>query len=172
VRCGTGRKVREGEEALGVEFCSMFEPHLTNWRVQYERMRRGFERLNQPYRSAVEYQDDLQHFLQDSWHLKDWIKNDTGSGIDKQLIEREVQGYPALMVAADLATACKHLNHDKKSWADAYATRKDLTVHLGQDRGIDVVYYITARDGQTTEQPLISDVVAAWDDLLRKLGLI
>jgi hypothetical protein len=54
--------------------CGIFEPHLPNWRTQYDRMMRRFERLNQPYRSSVEYADDLQNLLQDSWHMKDWLR--------------------------------------------------------------------------------------------------
>lgn len=151
----------------------MFEPSLTNWRAQYDRMMRGFERLNRPYASYVEYEDDLRHFLQDSWHLKDWIKNDPGSGIDKRRIESEVEDSPPLKMAGDLATACKHFNHDKRDPTGAYVTGNDVTVHLLQDRGIDVVNRITTRDGQThTAQQLIGSIVAAWDVLLRKLGLI
>lgn len=68
-------------------------------------MMRGFSRLNQPYRSSVEYEDDLQHFLQDCWHLKDWIRNDRGIGIGER-IESEVARHESLMVVADLANAC------------------------------------------------------------------
>jgi hypothetical protein len=150
----------------------MFEPRLINWRIQYERMMRGFERLNQPYQSSVEYQDDLQHFLQDSWHLKDWIKNDPGSGIGAP-IEKQAEGYPSLMIAADLANACKHFNHDKRDRTGAYATRNDVTIYVGQNRGIEVVYYITLGDGRViTAEQLIQDIISAWDELLRKLGLI
>jgi hypothetical protein len=150
----------------------MFEPRLTNWQTQYDRMMRGFARLTQPYRSSVDYGDDLQHFLQDSWHLKDWIANDPGSGIGER-IEHEVKGYPPLMMVADLANACKHLDRKKHDRTGAYVTGNDLTAHLAQDRGIDVVHYVTTSNGRTiTAQQLICDVVAAWDELLRKLGLI
>jgi hypothetical protein len=172
-RRGAGGEVRAGEEeALGVEFCGMFEPHLTSWRAQYDRMLRGFARLKQPYGSSVEYGDDLQHFLQDSWHLKDWIKNDKGSGIGTR-IEDEVKGHPPLMVVADLANACKHLERKKPDRTGAYVTGNNLTVHLGQDRGIDLVHYVTMSDGQkVTAQKLIGEVIAAWDQILRSLGLI
>jgi hypothetical protein len=150
----------------------VFEPSLTSWRTQYDRMFRGFERLQRPYRSSIEYGDDLQHFLQDSWHLKDWIKNDKRSGIGSR-IEDEVKGHPSLMVAADLANACKHLERTKPDRTGAYTTRNNPMVHLGQDRGIDVVHYITTSDGRTiTARQLICDVVAAWDEVLRKLSLI
>jgi hypothetical protein len=148
----------------------MFEPSLTHWRAQYDRMLRGFERLQRPYGSSVEYGDDLQHFLQDSWHLKDWIKNDPQSGVGAS-IEDEVKAYPALMVVADLANACKHRKRDKDR-ADAYVTGNDVTVYFGQERGIDVVHYVATKNGRTTVQQLMPDVIAAWDALLRKLGLI
>ena len=49
---------------------------------QYARMVRGGLRLFEPYRSSVDFDDDLLHFLMDCWHLKDWIKNDAKLALD------------------------------------------------------------------------------------------
>jgi hypothetical protein len=150
----------------------MFDPRFADWRIQYERMMRGFARLQHDYKSSVEYGDDLQHFLQDCWHLKDWIKNDPKLSVGKQ-IEKEVEAYRPLMITADLANACKHVNHDKHDRTGAYVTRNDLTVGLGQDRPIEVVHYIETDDGKTiTAQELIHEVIGAWGQLLHKLGLM
>ena len=87
----------------------MLSPLLTSWRVHYERLQRSFARILQPYQSSVAYDDDLQHFFQDCFHLKDWIKNDPASGSGPQ-IEAEVQAERPLRIAADLANAAKHLD--------------------------------------------------------------
>ena len=57
-------------------FSTMLSPFLTTWRAQFARLERAYARVLQPYQSSVAYDDDLQHFFQDCWHLKDWIKND------------------------------------------------------------------------------------------------
>ena len=54
----------------------MLLPSLTGWRSQYELMKRTYARLSEAHVSSIDYDDDLQHFFQDCWHLKDWIKND------------------------------------------------------------------------------------------------
>ena len=70
----------------------MLLPSLTSWRAQYDRMRRSYTRVTGPYTSSVEYDDDLHHFVQDCWHLKDWILNDPGLAVGKA-IEGEVKQY-------------------------------------------------------------------------------
>ncbi len=155
----------------------MFAPNLTGWRAQYDRMLRGADRLSRPYQSSVEYQDDLQHFLQDCWHLKDWIKNDPESGVPAATIEEQVSVNTDLRIVGDLATACKHLNHDMRDsqghGEGAYVTRNDVTVHLAQSRPTDITHRITMHDGRViTAQELVSQSVHAWDTVLRGLHLL
>ncbi len=154
----------------------MFTPELVGWRTQYERMLRGVERLKRPYISSTDYLDDLQHFLQDCWHLKDWIKNDPEIGIGKR-IEDEVKAEEALRIVGDLATACKHLNHDDRdargNGERAYATGNDVTSHLGQTRPVDVVLRIKTGDGRViSDKELIERATSTWDAVLRRLALI
>ncbi len=149
----------------------MLSPSLTNWRAQYGRMVRGYERLLTPYISSVEYNDDLQHFFQDCWHLKDWIKNDPQAGAARDAIEATVGACKPLCIVADLANACKHLDR-VKSREGAYVTSAGVTVHLAQAKGIDLHYIVTLGDGSTlSAQDLVKDVFAAWHEVLGKLGL-
>jgi hypothetical protein len=148
----------------------MLSPSLTNWRAQYERLVRSYERVNQPYKSSVAYNDDLQHYFQDCWHLKDWIKNDPSSGVGAA-IETEVLAHKALRVVADLANGAKHLaRHTHQE--GAYLTSANVTVHLGQDKPIDVYYVVTLGDGtKISAQELVHEAYQAWSDVLNKLGL-
>jgi hypothetical protein len=148
----------------------MLEPSLTTWKAQYDRLVRSRERVLQPYKSSVVYNDDLQHYFQDCWHLKDWIKNDPFIGVGKT-IEVEVQAHKALQVIADLANAAKHLDRHTHR-AGAYVTSTNVTVHLGQDKPIDVHYVVTLADGTTlSAQDLIHEGFRAWEAILSKLGL-
>lgn len=149
----------------------MLTPSNTNWRAQYDRMMRSYERVTGPYLSSVVYNDDLHHFMQDCWHLKDWIRNDASAGIGKA-IEKEVAACKSLRIAADLANASKHLTrHTDRE--DANLTSTNVTVHLGSSRPIDTSYIIALADNtQMTVETLVHVMVADWDVLLKKLGLI
>jgi hypothetical protein len=55
----------------------------------------------------------------------------------------------------------------------AYVTSKSVTVHLGQDRGADVVHIVTLQDGTTTSaQEVATEAYEVWDTILRKHRLI
>jgi hypothetical protein len=148
----------------------MLSPSLTSWRAQYERLVRSRERVTQPYKSSVAYNDDLQHYFQDCWHLKDWIKNDPASGVGTA-IETEVLAHKALRVVADLANGGKHLARHKHQ-EGAYVTSTNVTVHLGQSKPIDVEYVVTLGDGTTmSAQTLVHEAFQAWSEVLNKVGL-
>lgn len=148
----------------------MLAPSLTTWHAQYERLVRSLERVTQPYKSSVAYDDALQHYFQDCWHLKDWIRNDPGARIGAA-IEIEVDAHKALRIVADLANGAKHL--DRHSHREgAYVTSTNVTVHLGQDKPIDVHYVVTLGDGTTiSAQALVQEAFKCWLSILTKLGL-
>ena len=82
----------------------MYKLELVTWRAQYDRMERGYTRLNKTYQNSVDYEDDIQHYFQDCWHLKDWIKNDFNlSQIVRDNIVSEVDNHKSLRIVADLA---------------------------------------------------------------------
>jgi len=148
----------------------MLEPSLTNWQAQFARLVRSRERISQPYASSVAYDDDLQHYFQDCWHLKDWIKNDSSAGVGKA-IEGEVQTHKSLRIVADLANGAKHLDRSKHR-EGAYVTSTNVTVHLGQSKPIDIHYVVTLADGASlTAESLVQEAFQAWTEILKKLGL-
>jgi hypothetical protein len=99
----------------------MFTPSLTGWRAQYERMQRSYARVTASHASSVAYDDNLHHFMQDCWHLKEWILNDPATRIGKA-IKDHVKGYPSLLICADLANGSKHLKLTKKPRVGAKVT--------------------------------------------------
>ena len=135
-------------------------------------MKRAYAQLSESYVSSIVYDDDLQHFFQDCWHLKDWIKNDPALLGQGGVIEAEVDAHKALRIAADLANGCKHLNRNQHR-EGAYVTSKSVTAHLGQARGVDVLHIITLSDGSTLPAHVAAkEAFDAWDVILRKIGLI
>lgn len=149
----------------------MLKPSLTSWRAQYDRMQRSFERVTAEQTSSVAYDDALQHFMQDCWHLKDWIKNDPLANVGKA-IEAAVFACKSLRIVADLANGSKHLDRYTHH-EGAYVTSTNVTVHLGQKRAIEHEYVVTLDDGtRTTAEALVSEAVKDWDSILKKRGLI
>jgi hypothetical protein len=67
-------------------------------------------RLELPPKKQTEYEDMLFAFFQNSWHLKDWIKNDAAAPRTlAQPIEQLCAQYPSLQMCADVANGTKHL---------------------------------------------------------------
>ncbi len=148
----------------------MFKPSVSSWRDQYERVARSRGRVQEPFRSSVEYNDALQHYFEDCWHLKDWIKNDKATGVG-QAIEAEVDNHKALRIVADLANGAKHLIR-RTHREGAHVTSTDITAHLGQDKPIDVHYVVTLADGTAmSAQALVDQAFDCWVQVLRNFGL-
>ena len=116
----------------------MLSPNLTGWRAQYERFKRSYDRVTGSYLSSVEYDDDLHHFMQDCWHLKDWIKNDPSTASMSSYIDTEVHKSSSLRIVSDLANGSKHLKRNShKEGADI--TSISVKVYLlTKDKPIDV----------------------------------
>jgi hypothetical protein len=148
----------------------MLSPNLTSWCVQYQRLQRSFIKLSQPYASSVAYDDDLHHFFQDCFHLKDWIKNDLASGVAAR-IEQEVNAERPLRIVADLANAAKHLvRHTSRE--GAYVTSSNVTVHLGQDKPIAIEYIVSLGDGSILfANQVAEDAMTSWAAIFARLGL-
>ena len=120
------------------------------------------------------YDDDVHHFMQDCWHLKDWIMNDPAAVIGTA-IENHVKNYKALLIAAALANGSKHLKlrATKRPRLGANITSTNVTVHVGQARPVDIDYEVTLSDGSTTSvDAVIRQAVMDWDALLAKIGLL
>lgn len=147
-------------------------PILLGWRNQYNRMVRGAEKLARAYSTSIEYQDDLQHFFQDCWHLHDWIEHDRSQRKEPG-IGMALERYPALRVIQELGMACRYGHHDKTDLLGAYVVGDDGE---GTSTGRGTVtrdVLIRMSDGtELLARELVRDAVLAWKDLLEKKGLL
>jgi hypothetical protein len=152
----------------------MYSPNLVTWRPQYDRMVRGYNRLNEDYYSSINFEDDMQHYFQDCWHLKDWIKNDGSIGqAVRGCVEAEVEKHEPLRVIADLANGSKHLNRHTNR-VGAYVTGGHLTIGLGQNKPIDIDYEVTLTKTGTvlSAKAIAKEAFDAWQVVLANLGLL
>jgi hypothetical protein len=146
------------------------------WDAHYRRMQRSHAKLANhvtvgPYNSE-HYDDDLYHFFQDAWHLKDWIKNDPAAFVKAPNIETDLKG-DAFEITADLANGTKHrkLLIEKHIRKGAAINEKERIVSLGGDPP-ENRWHITLSDGtKTTAEQVVEDVMKAWDVLLKSYGL-
>lgn len=79
---------------------------------QFNRVQRAFLKvLENKNRKLVDYEDDVWNFIQNCWHLKDWIKYDKQSvaKATRGKIEVEVNSFPALVITGELANKSKNL---------------------------------------------------------------
>jgi hypothetical protein len=73
-------------------------------------MLRAFSKVEKHDPDHILQLDNLYHFFQDCWHLKDWIKNDdTLSRSTRKTIVSEAEKTESLNYCADLANGSKHL---------------------------------------------------------------
>jgi hypothetical protein len=100
------------------------------WKAQFDRMLRTLSKVEQRNADPTVQLDDLYHFFQDCWHLKDWIKNDdTLSQATRDAIVKEAERTESLKFCAELAIESKHLvlKHPRKEKKGATLWRWDIT---------------------------------------------
>jgi hypothetical protein len=153
------------------------------WRAHYERMQRSYAKLathNAPPFVMVFYEDDLYHFFQDAWHLKDWLINDPAANVRRKGIEADLEnGDRAFKITADLANGTKHRalttknkNTKKVSRIGAVIVERIRSVPITGGKS-ENRWRVRLADGtETTAEKAAKDVMKAWDKLLKSYGLI
>ena len=139
------------------------------WTDQRDRMLRSLKRLRGHYRNVDDIRDDLYHFFQDAWHLKDWIKNDPSAPIALKVnIEQKVKASRELRVCADLANGTKHMVlRESTKREGATISSAQVNIKVGPDSSISVQHLITLDDGSVTIAEEFADhVVLAWTQLI------
>ncbi|HEY3124111.1 MAG TPA: hypothetical protein VGK70_08600 [Thermoanaerobaculia bacterium] len=130
-------------------------------------MIRSSRKLDGEYNNTEVYDDDLYHFFQDVWHLKDWLKNDPA--VSQQVrtsVETDVNGVQALRLAADLANGSKHfeLRFPREG---AAIKQRHVIVKLGEQKGAEQRRDVSTTGGSsTTAEQIARDSIKEWEKLL------
>jgi hypothetical protein len=134
-------------------------------------MIRSFRKLEGEYNNTEVYDDDLYHFFQDVWHLKDWLKNDSAvSQKVRTRVETDVTSVPALRLAADLANGSKHFEL-RVPREGAAITQRHVIVQLGGPKGAEQRRDVGTVGGSvTTAEQIARDSVKEWEKLLIAYG--
>jgi hypothetical protein len=160
---------------------------MSEYKQQYDRLKRFLQRIENQDRNQIEYEDDFWAFCQNCWHLKDWIKNDTSlPQLVRNRVENEVKKYHSLMVFADLANRSKHFTlWPKSNRVDGKLKGKDViihapTFHLNLETGqstseggsIEYNYRVVSIDGaEYSGLDLARQALENWRQVIQKLGI-
>ena len=152
---------------------------LGGWREQYDRMRRTYRRFLDTYTPAVdaigsrrglgsvsrpelEMQDAFIHFVQDAWHLKDWLKNDPVTSSLRETIEADIAQGGYLRMCQDLANATKHLTERERG--------KERETGLDQQPWYG--WLVTFKDHELDPLEFAKGVFDSWNSWLREHHLL
>jgi hypothetical protein len=140
-------------------------------RLQFERVKRSFERI-QDHGADNQAYDDLIHFFEDCWNLKDHAK-DCLPAIQKGQFETDINSCPHLRIVADLANKFKHVVLKKSNRVDATVTHKHIHAYDGSySPPATAEYTITLRDGSTHDaHDVAREAIVEWQAILTKYGL-
>ena len=121
---------------------------MNNARLQFNRVKRYYERI-QLCGTSNEAYDDLLAFFENCWHLKDHLKASLPPGKAAQ-IEKDVDNCSAVRIIADLANRSKPLELTRNIREDALITHKFIQVYDGpQQLPGTARYQITLGNGST-----------------------
>jgi hypothetical protein len=118
--------------------------------------------------------DDIEDFLWaaflNTWHVKDWVRHDPTLpvAVAKKVVG-QAEKNPALLVAADLANATKHVVLDKPRLG---AHDGAIQIVTGYDGSITVHHVIKLKDGtQLLAIDALNASLGAWVEILRRNSL-
>jgi len=140
-------------------------------RLQLEKVKRSFDRIQAHGADARAY-DDLMHFFEDCWHLKDHAKVCLPIAQQGQF-ETDVNSYPHLKIVADLANKSKHVVLTKTNRVDATITHKYIYAYDGAySPPATAQYMITLQDRSTYDaHDVAREAIAEWQTILAKYKL-
>jgi len=140
---------------------------------QYRRMMRCYERFaaidrGRVYdKSSENYEDEVFAFFLNCYHLKDWIKNDDGSGAAKNEVEDVINSSYPLSLCADICNSHKHLKL-RVTRSDEYPrlARTHYSVHGGTPTTITVKYEIETSKGLIDAFTLATQCIHEWQSFI------
>jgi len=141
---------------------------MAEFMEQFERTKRSLKKIENQDRDSTDYDDDLWHFFQDCYHLKDWIKNDLSvpeviKGTKGKKVENYINKNKELQICADLANRSKHLElTDSRNNINAEVTNRNVTIQvptlhvtLSHDRK-NIINSYSDSPGKTTQELIIT----------------
>lgn len=159
---------------------------MSAYEEQVSRVQRWLQRIEDPNVNQIEHLDFLWSFFQNSWHLKDWIENDsalpkaTRDSITQAVHHADASGAyksPFLMICADLANRSKHLDlrhirNDAKLRGEVRVGITENVLTGESSSSVSWEYVVTLRDGSIHKAvDVAKNAVQQWRSILSSHGL-
>jgi hypothetical protein len=166
---------------------------VSEWKEQWERLGRWYGRLQKlagnamPPRggtpaglTAVEAQgeneratDDIYAFFHNCYHLRDWLAQDSASGVTKSEVDQAIRNSPALSICADICNRAKHFELTLKPWTgdpQAGTIAQHATVAIGV--GVYTSWEFLGAGNRYDAFRLANDCMSEWETFLQGRGLL
>lgn len=153
------------------------EKLFPNWRGQYDRMMRWYERFEEINREKKEKKPDffkdhdtVYAFFQNCYHLKDYIINDPSVSLPKDDVENYIQRISCLKLCSDIANGTKHLKLTKsKSGLSPIIDPLSVTCELtpkGKIKSYKIKYSIETEVGYFDAFETATECVQRWKEFI------
>jgi hypothetical protein len=125
--------------------------------------------------SYYEIEDALWTFVQNCWHIKDWLASDPSvDRASRKHVVDAAEAHPLLQVVADLARGSKHFGHDRNRGS-----------HAAQDGGMECIdnpdgtltieymieFRIDAHSRELRASEMGEEAMEVWERLFEEAGL-
>lgn len=117
----------------------------------------------------------FQSFLVQCYHLKDALRNDPNSGVEKDAVESAINADPRLALLADLANLDKHFQHDPRRpprSGDVPEIAEVREEEPGSGGGWRVRVQIKHRGKSRDGFDVAGQAMEAWREHLERWGLL
>lgn len=152
---------------------------VQTWNEQWGRVRRWFLRFKETNdgrthdRASDHYQDEAYAFFQNTYHLKDWLKNDSAVSAQVRDVEAFIAGSQCMRLCADLCNGSKHLAlTTPRESADTKIGRRHFQVGLSEPVTISAQYVVVSAGQAYDAFALAQDCLKEWRAYLTAKGLL
>lgn len=147
----------------------------SKYQEQFNRVKRWYERFAEidggrvHDRASDFYQDEVYAFFLNSYHLKDWIKNDGNVGAAAEKVEEFISSNKELSLCADICNGIKHLNlTSPRSGQNPQFGPRQFHLKLGgQQQTLSVKYSIDTTSGTLDAFEIATKCLEAWENFIK-----
>ncbi|MCS7365552.1 MAG: hypothetical protein NDF54_08960 [archaeon GB-1867-035] len=150
--------------------------HKQKYQEQLERLCRWYKRfelINQgvPHMCSSDYYiDDIYAFFLNCYHLKDWIINDDGIQINKNMVEHFINQNYCMKVCADICNGIKHLKLSRSrsgKQPEFESKHFNLTINGKTFPIIAVKLHVETEKGKIDAFELAKECLEKWKDFIK-----
>lgn len=152
---------------------------MSDWREQYDRMKRWRETMARDRTDPDRVQDIFLAFAQTCYHMVDWLENDRTQPIRRGEAGQHVIDSPALSFCDDICQGAKHARLEERdvetSVTESMVT--DYTLHTWsgktsqRERAVQKLY-LDWQGGSVLALDFADQCIFEWEQLLREKQLL